>query len=61
MAIASMLCLIGLSLSTSTEISIPTMLIISSSAVVLEQISVAGVDNLSVPIGVAVLWRLLIS
>ena len=60
MAIASMLCLIGLSLSTSTEISIPTMLIISSSAVVLEQISVAGVDNLSVPIGVAVLWRVLI-
>ena len=61
MAIASMVCLFGLSLSTSTEISIPTMLIISSSAVVLEQISVAGVDNLSVPVGVALLWRWLIS
>ena len=60
MAIASMLCLTGLSLSTSPEISIPTMLIISSCAVVLEQISSAGVDNLSVPIGVAVLWRVLI-
>ena len=61
MAIASMVCLFGLSLSTSTEISIPTMLIISSSAVVLEQISVAGVDNLTVPVGVALLWQLLIS
>ena len=61
MAIASMVCLFGLSLSTSTEISVPTMLIISSSAVVLEQISVAGVDNLSVPVGVALLWRWLIS
>ncbi len=61
MAIASICCLIGLSLSTQTEISIPTVLIISGSAVVLEQFSVAGVDNLSVPIGVALLWQLLVS
>jgi len=61
MAIASVCCLIGLSLSTQTEISVPTVLIISGSAVVLEQFSVSGIDNLSVPIGVALLWRLLIS
>jgi len=60
MAIASILCLIGLCLSTQTEISIPSVLIISGTAVVLEQFSFAGVDNLSVPISVALLWKLLI-
>ncbi|WP_370594002.1 diacylglycerol/polyprenol kinase family protein [Synechococcus sp. A15-127] len=60
MAIASGLCLIVLALSTQAAISVPTLLLISGSAVVLEQISFAGIDNLSVPIGVALLWQQLI-
>jgi len=60
MAIASGLCLIVLALSTQAAISVPTLLLISGSAVVLEQFSFAGIDNLSVPIGVALLWQQLI-
>ena len=60
MAIGSGLCLIVLAFSTQTQMSTPALLLISGSAVVLEQFSFAGIDNLSVPIGVALLWQHLI-
>ena len=61
MALVSTLVLVGLMLARGNPISWGIALGISAMATALEQISPAGVDNLSVPLLVGLCWVLLIS
>jgi len=61
MALVSTLVLVGLMLARGNPISWGIALGISAMATALEQVSPAGVDNLSVPLLVGLCWVLLIS
>jgi phytol kinase len=56
MAGASLVVLSGLSLAVGGP-SWPQLLLITTAATLLEQLAVAGIDNLTVPLGVAWLWQ----
>ncbi len=56
MAGASLIALSGLSLAVGGP-SWPQLLMITTAATLLEQLAVGGIDNLSVPLGVAWLWQ----
>lgn len=56
MAAASLLVLAGLSLAVGGP-TWPQLLAIAAAATLLEQLAVGGIDNLSVPLGVAWLWQ----
>ena len=56
MALASLGVLAGLSLATGGP-GWPQLLAIAAAATLLEQLAVAGIDNLTVPLGVAWLWQ----
>jgi phytol kinase len=56
MAGASLIALSGLSLAVGGP-SWSQLLMISTAATLLEQLAVGGIDNLSVPLGVAWLWQ----
>jgi phytol kinase len=60
MALASFLVLSGLKLTggaIGAAPDWPALLLIALAATLLEQLAVAGLDNLSVPLGVAWLWQ----
>ena len=61
MALVSTLVLIGLMLTDGNPIAWGVAVGISVMATALEQVSPAGVDNLSVPLLVSLCWALLIS
>jgi phytol kinase len=56
MAAASLFVLGGLSLAVGGP-SWPQLLAIAAAATLLEQLAVGGIDNLTVPLGVAWLWQ----
>jgi phytol kinase len=56
MASASLVVLSGLSLAVGGP-AWPQLLLITIAATLLEQLAVAGIDNLTVPLGVAWLWQ----
>lgn len=56
MAVASLMILAGLSVAVGGP-SWPALLLIAASATLLEQLAVGGLDNLTVPLGVAWLWQ----
>jgi phytol kinase len=56
MAVASLFVLGGLSLAVGGP-SWPQLLAIAAAATLLEQLAVGGIDNLTVPLGVAWLWQ----
>ena len=60
MAVVSMLVLLILSNITNQVISAPIAMTIASAATGLEQISVRGIDNLTVPLAVGLAWAALI-
>ncbi len=60
MAIVSMLVLVILSKSTNHTISVPVAIAMALGATGLEQISMRGIDNLTVPLGVGLGWSVLI-
>ena len=60
MAVVSMLVLLILSNITNQVISAPIAMAIASAATGLEQISVRGIDNLTVPLAVGLAWAALI-
>ena len=60
MAIVSMLVLVILSNSTNHAISVPVAMAMALGATGLEQISMRGLDNLTVPLGVGLGWSVLI-
>ena len=61
MALVSTLVLVGLMLARGNPITWGIAVGISAMATALEQVSPAGVDNLSVPLLVSLCWVLLIS
>ena len=60
MAMVSILVLVILSNVTNQIISLPIAIAIGLGATVLEQISMRGMDNLTVPLGVGLTWSMLI-
>ena len=60
MAVVSGLVLIGLARWSGADLSMPTALGIVAMATGLEQLSWSGLDNLSVPLSVGVLWSQLV-
>jgi len=60
MAVVSLLVLLAVGLFSGNTPSPVTLLLIGTSAVLLEQFSAAGLDNLSVPISVGLLWQQLV-
>ena len=56
MAVVSSLVLIGLAQGSGTDLSLPAALGMVAMATGLEQLSWGGLDNLSVPLSVGVLW-----
>jgi phytol kinase len=56
MAGASLVVLSGLSMAVGGP-SWPQLLLVTTAATLLEQLAVAGIDNLTVPLGVAWLWQ----
>ena len=60
MAMVSMLVLVILSNSTNHAISVPVAMAMALGATGLEQISMRGLDNLTVPLGVGLGWSVLI-
>jgi phytol kinase len=56
MAGASLVVLSGLSMAVGGP-SWPELLLVTTAATLLEQLAVAGIDNLTVPLGVAWLWQ----
>ena len=60
MAVVSLLVLLAVGLSSGNTPSPVTLMLIGSSAVLLEQLSAVGLDNLSVPISVGLLWQQLV-
>ena len=56
MAVISMAVLIGVNVLSNSGINLAGLLVISTLAMCLEQLSFWGIDNLSVPIGVAICW-----
>lgn len=60
MAMVSMLVLVILSKSTNHAISVPVAMAMALGATGLEQISMRGLDNLTVPLGVGLGWSVLI-
>ena len=60
MAIVSSLVLIGLAQWSGTDLSLPAALGMVAMATWLEQLSWSGLDNLSVPLSVGVLWSQLV-
>ena len=61
MGIASVIVLLSLSIITNIPIDLIKVLAITSLAVGLEQLSYGGIDNLTVPIGVAISWMWIIN
>ena len=60
MAVVSGLVLIGLARWSGADLSMPAALGIVAMATGLEQLSWSGLDNLSVPLSVGVLWSQLV-
>ena len=60
MAVVSLLVLLAVGLFRGNTPSPVTLMLIGTSAVLLEQFSAAGLDNLSVPISVGLLWQQLV-
>ena len=60
MAVVSGLVLIGLARWSGADLSMPTALGLVAMATGLEQLSWSGLDNLSVPLSVGVLWSQLV-
>ena len=60
MAVVSLIVLLILSKITNQVISAPIAIAIASAATSLEQISVRGIDNLTVPLAVGLAWAALI-
>ena len=60
MAVVSLLVLLAVGLFSGNTPSPVTLMLIGTSAVLLEQFSAAGLDNLSVPISVGLLWQQLV-
>jgi phytol kinase len=60
MAVVSLIVLLILSKITNQVISAPIAIAIASAATSLEQISVRGIDNLTVPLAVSLAWATLI-
>ncbi len=58
MAITSFIVLIGINIASGFNLGLMPIFLISIAATCLEQISPYGIDNLTVPIGVAFLWNL---
>ena len=61
MAVVSSLVLIGLAQWSGADLSLPAALGMVAMATGLEQLSWGGLDNLSVPLSVGVLWSQLVS
>ena len=60
MAVVSGLVLIGLARWSGADLSLPAALVMVAIATGLEQLSWSGLDNLSVPLSVGVLWSQLV-
>ena len=60
MALVSMLVLVVLSKMTNHTMSVPMAIGMALGATGLEQISMRGLDNLTVPLGVGLAWSVLI-
>ena len=60
MYLVTVLVLSSISLVTGINFEVVDILLISSLATILEQLSPLGIDNITVPIGVALSWQWLL-